>query len=169
MYDSSLYPFGRMIQRIATTIRGKDTPLYRNNQINSGQISIVVNAQDPLFNAKKVNSKELIYHTGFVGHLKRYRYKDVLLRRPELLYYYAVNKFLPKNKLREPYFQNLYVFRGKTHNFPFLPQFAPDKNIYEGLPEVNLLEMARSPETQVLKESEEGKASKLLKRDLEKG
>jgi hypothetical protein len=45
---------------------------------------------------------------------------------------------MPKNSLSVEYLKNLHVFRGNTHDFEFLPQFAPDQNIYEGLPEIDL-------------------------------
>ena len=73
------------MNKIATVVRGKNTPLFKNNIVNKGSIAIVVNAQDPLFTGRKLRSKELIYHTGFVGHLKREPYRDLMARRPELL------------------------------------------------------------------------------------
>ena len=77
----------------------------------------------------------------------------------KIQYYYALNKCIPKNKLRKPCFENLYVYRGKTHSFPFLPQFAPDKNIYEGLPEVDFVDMVKNaPDLEVLNESYPGLA-----------
>jgi hypothetical protein len=37
---------------------------------------------------------------------------------------------MPKNKISGKYMENVFLFRGKTHDLNFLPQFAPDKNIY---------------------------------------
>jgi len=78
---------GRMIGQIATAIRGKNSPLYRNNQadIKNGDICIIVNAQDPLFTGKKLLYRNLKYHTGFVGHLNLFSYRHVLNKKRELL------------------------------------------------------------------------------------
>ncbi len=76
-----------MIGKIATAIRGKNSPLYRNSQadIKNGDVCVIVNAADPLFTGKKLLNKNLKYHTGFVGNLKTYSYKHVLNHKPELL------------------------------------------------------------------------------------
>ena len=42
-----------MMIKIATYVRGKNTPLYKNNVVNQGQICIIVNAQDPLLTGRK--------------------------------------------------------------------------------------------------------------------
>lgn len=75
---------GRMIQQIATAIRGKNTPHYKNSVANvkNGQVCVVVNAVDPLFTGKKLKYKNLKYHTGFIGNLKSFSYRNVLNRKP---------------------------------------------------------------------------------------
>jgi hypothetical protein len=35
---------------------------------------------------------------------------------------------------------NLKIYRGPTHDIPHLPQFAPDRSIYDVLPEIDPLE-----------------------------
>lgn len=66
---------------------------------------------------------------------------------------------MPKNKLSGNYMENVKIFRGPTHSISHLPQFAPDKNIYEYLPEANLEEYIRlNPEVKVLAESTPGYA-----------
>lgn len=77
-------PMGRMINQIATIIRGRNTPHYKNNQLNvkNGETCIIVNAVDPLFTGKKLLNKKLRYHTGFVGHLRTHTYRSVLNKKP---------------------------------------------------------------------------------------
>ena len=41
---------------------------------------------------------------------------------------------MPKNKLSAKYLENIVLCRGPAHNFKDIPQFAPDKKIYEYLP-----------------------------------
>jgi len=75
---------GRMINQIATIIRGRNSPHYKNSQVNvkNGDICIIVNAADPLFTGKKLMNKNLRYHTGFVGHLRTHSYKAILNNKP---------------------------------------------------------------------------------------
>ncbi len=51
---------------------------------------------------------------------------------------------MPKNKLSEKYLDNLILCRGPTHQFSNMPQFAPDKKIYEYLPEIDLHELIKN-------------------------
>lgn len=51
---------------------------------------------------------------------------------------------MPKNKLSVKYMNRVHIFRGPTHSFKFLPQFAPDRNIYEALPEMDLNETVKN-------------------------
>lgn len=76
-----------MINRVATAIRGKNSPHYRDYEANvqHGDICVIVNIEDPLVTGKKLLFKKLRYHTGFIGHLKEYSYKHVLNYKPELL------------------------------------------------------------------------------------
>jgi len=79
-----------MINQIATRIRGKNSPHYKNNvaDIKNGDICVIVNAVDPLFTGKKLLNKKLRYHTGYIGNLKTFSYKAVLNKKPELLVLY---------------------------------------------------------------------------------
>jgi large subunit ribosomal protein L13 len=68
---------GRMINLIATYIRGKNSPHFKNSyvDIKNGDICVIVNAVDPLFTGRKLMYKQLRYHTGFIGHLKTFSYR----------------------------------------------------------------------------------------------
>jgi hypothetical protein len=61
---------------------------------------------------------------------------------------------MPKNKLSAKYMANVKLYRGPTHDLPFLPQFAPDNNLYEGLPHANFPKLImESPDMKVSYES----------------
>jgi large subunit ribosomal protein L13 len=80
---------------IATEIRGKNTPIYKNNIVNGGSTCIIVNATDPLVMGRKLLWKTFRYHTGFIGHLRETPYRDMFVRKPELVvqcYSYAVSQ-----------------------------------------------------------------------------
>lgn len=78
---------GRMMNRIATEIRGRNSPHYKNHAANlkNGDVCVIVNIEDPLVTGKKLLFKKLRYHTGFIGHLREFTYKHVLNTKPELL------------------------------------------------------------------------------------
>lgn len=66
---------------------------------------------------------------------------------------------MPKNKLSQKYLDNVVLCRGPTHNFANLPQFAPDKKIYEYLPETDLHELIKNdPSYRITEESSPGLA-----------
>lgn len=73
-----------MINKIATSIRGKNSPLYKNSVANvkNGDICVIVNAMDPLFTGKKLKFKNLKYHTNFIGNLKTFSYRSILNKKP---------------------------------------------------------------------------------------
>ena len=76
-----------MINRVASEIRGRTSPHYKNYcaNIKNGDICVIVNIEDPLVTGKKLLFKKFRYHTGFVGHLKEFSYKHILNHKPELL------------------------------------------------------------------------------------
>lgn len=88
-----MQPLGRMINRVATEIRGRTSPHYQNQiaKVNNGDVCVIVNIEDPLVTGKKLLFKKLRYHTGFIGHLKEYSYKHVLNHKPELLVSFGLN------------------------------------------------------------------------------
>ena len=67
----------------------------------------------------------MIYHTGYVGHLRRKPYRDLVFQKPELMISNMVSKQFPKNKLRYKRLRNLFIYRDQEHDWPsFLPKFA---------------------------------------------
>lgn len=87
-----------MCNIIATEIRGKNTPLYKNNRVNEGNTCIIVNAGDPLLTGKKLLFKVFRYHTGFIGHLREIPYREVFRRKPELMVRMLLNTVSFRNQ-----------------------------------------------------------------------
>ena len=111
---------GRMMGKIATAIRGKNSPLYRNSQadVKNGDVCVIINAADPLFTGKKLLYKNLKYHTGFIGHLRTFSYKQVLNTKPELLvnfFNYEVFLFTAKNDAKKQSKRKIFI---KRKNLP---------------------------------------------------
>jgi len=112
-----------MCERIAFFLRGKHTPLFRQDSICGSDVCVVVNADNIRMTGKKVLKKVVRYHTGYVGHLREIPIKRFLLEKPEQLIFRCVSKMIPPNKLRDQHLKNLHVFR-RAHNLTnYLPNF----------------------------------------------
>lgn len=66
--------------------------------------------------------KEMIYHSGYVGGLKRVPFKEMVFTKPEVLFRQCVYRMLPKNRKRFPRLRKLFIYRDQEHKFPFLPK-----------------------------------------------
>lgn len=71
-------PMGRICNQVSQYVRGKHKPVYKRGKRDLGDPCIIVNAGDILLTGKKARKKRLIYHTGFVGHLKSIPYNTLL-------------------------------------------------------------------------------------------
>lgn len=72
-----------MCQRISLIIRGKNKPTYKPNSGDCGDNCVIINAGDILMTGRKALKKKIIYHTGYVGHLRTIKYSEYLLHKPE--------------------------------------------------------------------------------------
>jgi len=70
--------FGKMLIPIVKILQGKHKPTYDRRFINQNDIVIVVNASRTHLSGKKMLYKEVIYHTGYPGSLKRVPYKFMI-------------------------------------------------------------------------------------------
>ncbi len=121
-YTFLIQVYGRVCNRIAKYLVGKDKPGYKNDNIDQGDICVVLNAEKMYMSGKKMIYKELIYHTGYVGHLKRKRFREMVFEKPEVLIRNCVYKMLPKNKKRFDRLRKLFIYRDQEHRFDFLPK-----------------------------------------------
>ena len=83
---------------------------------------MVLNAEKMYMSGKKMVYKELIYHSGYVGHLKRKRFREMVFEKPEVLIRNCVYKMLPKNTKRFERLRKLFIYRDQDHRFDFLPK-----------------------------------------------
>jgi large subunit ribosomal protein L13 len=102
-----------MCAEIATIIRGKHCRTYKRGAYTSHDKVIVVNASNTLFTGRKLKFKNLKYHTGKPSGLKEKQYKNLINQKPELLIFNCVYKFLPKNRMRFNFLDNLSIYAGR--------------------------------------------------------
>lgn len=95
--DATGIPFGRLSTEIATLLRGKHKVDY-TPYIDNGDFVVVKNVDKMKITGKKLNQKEYIHHSGYLGGLKRKLMKDV---SNEEILKTAVYEMLPNNKTRK--------------------------------------------------------------------
>jgi len=114
--------YGEIIQQASILIRGKHKPIYHRTKWYLGDNVIIVNAEKIIMPGDRLKTKEVIYHTGYPGHLQRPKFKDLVFKKPEYLFYRGVYKNLPRNLLRFRLMEKVHVYSGPT---PRLHSFLP--------------------------------------------
>ena len=112
--DADSKVLGRVASEVAKIIRGKHKPSFTPH-IDCGDNVIVINAEKIRMTGDKMNSKEYISHSGYPGGQKRLSPKQMLAKKPERIFEYAVRGMLPKNRLGRQLFKNLHVYVGDQH------------------------------------------------------
>ena len=105
---------GRLATKVANLLRGKNKPQYVDF-MDTGDFVIVINAEKIRMTGDKMNSKEYVSHSGYPGGQKRLSPKQVMAKKPERIFEYAVKGMLPKNRLGRQLFKNLHVYIGDQH------------------------------------------------------
>ena len=95
--DATDVPFGRLSTKIATLLKGKHKVDYTPH-IDNGDFVVVTNVDKIKITGKKLEQKEYIHHSGYLGGLKRKLMKDV---SNEQILKTAVFEMLPNNKTRK--------------------------------------------------------------------
>lgn len=106
---------GRFATEIAKHLCGKHKPEYTPH-VDVGDYIIVLNASKIIVTGKKEIDKKYYHHTGYVGGLKKYNLKYMMLHHPERIIQKAVKGMLPKGTLGRIMYKKMKVFPLNTHN-----------------------------------------------------
>lgn len=90
---------GRIATKIAMILMGKHKPNYEM-YLDKGDKVVVLNADKVVFTGKKISQKVYRRHSMYPGGLKETPAKKVVKEDPREVIRHAVEKMLPKNKLR---------------------------------------------------------------------
>ena len=90
---------GRVATKVALLLRGKNKPTF-SPHLDEGDVVIIKNVDKMKFSGKKLDQKVYKHHTGYVGHLKETKMKDLYQKNPQKVFERAVYNMLPKNRLR---------------------------------------------------------------------
>lgn len=108
--------FGRVASQVASILRGKNKPEFTPH-VDTGDFVIVVNADKLVLTGKKLDQKFYHRHSGYPGGLKSTSYRDLMQTKPELAFYEAVRRMLPKNALGRKMLTKLRVCKGPEHKY----------------------------------------------------
>ncbi len=114
VFDAEGKILGRLATQIATVLRGKDKPYYTPHT-DSGDYVVVINAEKIVLTGNKMEDKEYIRFSGWMGGKKVVTAKELLAKHPTQLVEKAVKGMLPKNKLNKEIFKKLKVYVGSEH------------------------------------------------------
>jgi len=113
--DADSQVLGRLASQIAKIIMGKHKPSYTPH-VDCGDNVVVINAEKIKLTGKKWTDKEYIRHTGYPGGQRKETPIEVVNKKSAtILIERAVKGMLPKNKLGNKIFHNLYVYESAEH------------------------------------------------------
>ena len=112
--DAEAQILGRFASEIAFMLRGKHKANFTPH-VDCGDNVIVINADKIRLTGKKLLEKEYITHSGYPGGQKVKTPREMLATTPERIIENAVKGMLPKNRLANQLFGNLYVYAGSEH------------------------------------------------------
>lgn len=106
--DAKNQTLGRLATKIAVILQGKDKASYDPSKIVDIKV-IVKNVKQIKISGNKAETKVYQRHTGYMGHLRTAKYKDVQKQHPERILEHAVKGMLPKNFIRDRRMQLLVI------------------------------------------------------------
>jgi large subunit ribosomal protein L13 len=105
---------GRLATKVATILRGKDSPLFTPH-LDMGAYVVVINADKISLTGKKIGTKKYFWHTGYPAGLKEVPVEKMMAQHPERVIERAVKGMLPHNRLGRRLNQKLFIYTGNEH------------------------------------------------------
>lgn len=104
--DAKNKRLGRIASEIAIILQGKKNPKYDPRLVGSDRV-LLKNYEKITVSGNKFDEKLYYRHTGYVGHLKIKRFKEIFEKNPKKVVIEAVRRMLPKNFLNSRRMKNL--------------------------------------------------------------
>lgn len=105
---------GRLASQIAMILMGKHKPTF-SDHLDCGDAVVVVNVEKIAITGAKAEQKEYARYSGYAGGHKLTPYAKMLEDHPERVLEKAVERMLPKNRLRRARMAKLFVYAGGEH------------------------------------------------------
>lgn len=112
--DANDQILGRLASKAASLLRGKNKPNFTPH-VDCGDNVIVINAEKVRLTGKKWTNRQYFSHSGYPGGQKITTPEQLLAKKPFALVEHAVKGMLPKSRLGNAIFKNLYVYEGSEH------------------------------------------------------
>lgn len=112
--DATNETLGRLSSKVAKIIRGKNKTDFTPH-VDCGDNVIVLNAEKVRLTGNKGTAKEYIRHTGYPGGQRVTTAEQLLKKNPARIIENAVKGMLPKSRLGNAIFKNLFVYAGAEH------------------------------------------------------
>ncbi len=112
--DAEAKILGRVASEVAKIIRGKNKPGYTPN-VDCGDNVIVINSDKIRLTGNKWSEKQYVRHTGYPGGQRIATPLEVKAKSSTILIEKAVRGMLPKSKLGNKLYKNLFVYAGAEH------------------------------------------------------
>jgi len=114
LIDAENEVLGRLASKVAQLIRGK-LKVNFTPHVDCGDNVVIINAEKIKLTGNKLTDKEYVRHTGYPGGQRFATPKELLKKNPRAIIEKAVRGMLPKNKLGNKIYTNLYVYAGPVH------------------------------------------------------
>ncbi|OGB84238.1 50S ribosomal protein L13 [candidate division TM6 bacterium RIFCSPHIGHO2_12_FULL_32_22] len=105
---------GRLATEVADILRGKNKPSFTAHT-DGGDYVVIINAEKIKLTGNKLEDKEYVSYSGWIGGQKTINAKDLMQKHPEKVITFAVKGMLPKNKLADQIIKKLKIYNGKEH------------------------------------------------------
>lgn len=112
--DAEGKTLGALAVEAANLLRGKYKPIFTPN-VDTGDYVIIINAAKLVLTGKKLEQKMYYHHTGYIGNMKKVKYKTLMNEKPEFVVKKAVKGMLPANTLGAKALTRLHVYAGAEH------------------------------------------------------
>lgn len=97
---------GRAASEAALILRGKNSASFEPNVVPKNRVKII-NVTEAKFTGNKTKNKTYEKYSGYPGGLKTLTLKEFFKKNPQECFRKAVERMLPKNKLRKQLIKNL--------------------------------------------------------------
>jgi large subunit ribosomal protein L13 len=112
--DATNQVLGRFCSQVASILRGKHKTNYTPH-VDCGDNIIVVNAEKIRLTGRKWTDKIYLRHSGYPGGQRESTPAEISVKNPNKIIEMAVKKMLPRNRLGNAIYGNLYVYTGPEH------------------------------------------------------
>lgn len=105
---------GRLASKVALLLRGKLKTNFTPHA-DCGDNVVIINAAKVRLTGNKMMDKEYVRHSQYPGGQTVLNTKQMLRKKPTSIVEKAIKGMLPKNRLSNQIFGNLYVYEGPEH------------------------------------------------------